>query len=196
MNRREIIGILCAVAASPTRVALAREERGLRRIGILMFYSEDDPLGRARFKIFEQALAILGWVDGKNVLIDVRWGGADAGRTAQLAKELVILRPDVIVTTSTPTTAAVKRETQAIPIVFTVVSDPIGEGFVQSLARPDSNMTGFVNFEASLAGKWLSLLKEIDRRVQEWQVFLTPMRHLMAARSLLARSKTPPAALQ
>jgi putative ABC transport system substrate-binding protein len=130
-----------------------------------MFYPENDPLGHARLKVFEESLEKLGWADGKNVSIEVRWSGADAERTQRFAKELVGWRPDVIVSTSTPTTAAVKRETRTIPIVFTVVSDPVGEGFVQSLARPDGNITGFVNFEPSLAGKWLNLLKEIDPRV-------------------------------
>jgi len=127
-----------------------------------MFYSDSDPLGHARLKAFEQSLEKLGWTAGRNVNIEVRWSAADPEHTQQFAKELVAWQPDVIVTTSTPTTAAVKRETRTTPIVFTVVSDPVGEGFVQSLARPDGNITGFVNFEPSLAGKWLSLLKEID----------------------------------
>jgi putative ABC transport system substrate-binding protein len=163
MNRRDFIGILgAAIAASSS---LAAQESRPRRVGVLMFYPENDPLGHARLKVFEDSLEKLGWADGKNVRIEVRWSGADAERTQRFAKELVDWRPDVIVSTSTPTTAAVKRETRTIPIVFTVVSDPLGEGFVQSLARPDGNLTGFVNFEPSLAGKWLNLLKEIDPRV-------------------------------
>ncbi|SIO52143.1 putative ABC transport system substrate-binding protein [Bradyrhizobium erythrophlei] len=97
--------------------------------------------------------------------IEVRWAGVDAERTQRFARELVASQPDVIVTTSTPGTAAAQRETQTIPIVFTVVSDPVGEGFVESLARPDGNITGFINFEPSIAGKWLALLKEIDPRI-------------------------------
>lgn len=162
MKRREFIGVLAGIAASSSLTAQAEE---LRRIGMLMFYSENDPLGHARLKIFEESLEKLGWAEGKNVSIKVRWSGADAERTQRFAKELVDWHADVIVTTSTPTTAAVKRETRTTPIVFTVVSDPIGEGFVRSLARPDGNITGFVNFEPSLAGKWLNLLKEIDPRV-------------------------------
>lgn len=162
MNRREFIGVLGAIAASCSLTAQAEEESGLRRVGVLMFYSENDPLGHARLKVFKEALEKLGWVDRKNVSMEVRWSGADAELTQRFAKELVDWQPDVIVTTSTPTTAAVKRETRTTPIVFTVVSDPIGEGFVQSLARPEANITGFVNFEPSLAGKWLSFLKEID----------------------------------
>jgi len=150
------------MAASPSPTAQAAEEGRLRRVGVLMFYSDSDPLGHARLKILKQSLEKHGWADGKNVSIEVRWSGADSERTQRFAKELVGWQPDVIVTTSTPTTAAVSRETRTIPIVFTVVSDPIGEGFVQNLARPDRNITGFVNFEPSLAGKWIGLLKEID----------------------------------
>lgn len=127
-----------------------------------MLYSEADPAGHARLKAFEQSLEKLGWTDGRNVNVDVRWSGVDAERTRRFAKELLASQPDVIVTTSTPTTAAVQRETRTTPIVFTVISDPVGQGFVQNLARPGGNITGFVNFEPSMAGKWLALLKEID----------------------------------
>jgi putative ABC transport system substrate-binding protein len=130
-----------------------------------MFYSQSDPLGHARLKVFEESLEKLGWTDGRNVSIEVRWSGADPERTRQFAKELLASQPDVIVTTSTPTTAAVQRETRTTPIIFTVVADPVGEGFVQNLARPGGNITGFVNFEPSMTGKWLSLLKEIDPQV-------------------------------
>lgn len=130
-----------------------------------MFYSENDPLGPARLKVFKESLEGFGWIDGKNVSIEVRWAGADAERTRRFARELVASQPEVIVTTSTPTTAAVRQETATTPIVFTVVSDPIGQGFVQSLPRPGGNITGFVNFEPTLAGKWIGFLKEIDPRV-------------------------------
>ncbi|KWV51363.1 hypothetical protein AS156_12285 [Bradyrhizobium macuxiense] len=122
-------------------------------------------MGHARLKVFEQSLEKLGWTDGRTVNIEVRWSGADTELTHRFAKELLAWQPDVIVTTSTPTTAAVKQETRTTPIVFTVVADPIGEGFVENLAQPGGNITGFVNFEPSMAGKWLSLLKEIDPRV-------------------------------
>ena len=165
MNRREFIGGIGAVTASCSLTAQAEVGGRLRRVGVLMFYSERDPLGQARLKVFEESLEKLGWTDGRNVSIEVRWSGANPERTRQFAKELLASQPDVIVTTSTPTTAAVKRETRTTPIIFTVVSDPVGEGFVQNLARPSGNITGFVNFEPSMTGKWLSLLKEIDPRV-------------------------------
>ncbi len=130
-----------------------------------MLYSDGDPLGQARLKVFKESLEKLGWTDGGNVNIEVRWCGADAERTHRFAKELLAWQPDVIVTTSTPSTAAVKRETRTTPIVFTVVSDPIGEGFVENFARPGGNITGFVNFEPSLASQWLALLKEINPAV-------------------------------
>ncbi len=128
-------------------------------------YSDDDRAGHARLEAFEQSLAKLGWTDGKNVNIEVRWCGADAERTHRFAIELLASQPDVVVTTSTPTTAAVKQETRTTPTVFTVVADPIGQGFVQSFARPGGNITGFANFEPSMAGKWLALLKDIDPRI-------------------------------
>lgn len=165
MNRREFIGVLGATAASSSLTARAEQGVRTRRIGVLMFYSDSDPLGHARLKVLEQSLEKLGWTNGRNVSIEVRWSGADPERTRQFAKELLASKPDVIVTTSTPTTAAVKQETRTTPIIFTVVSDPVGEGFVRNLARPGGNITGFVNFEPSMTGKWLSLLREIDPRV-------------------------------
>ena len=165
MNRREFIGALSIVTASSSLTAHAEEVSRLRRIAVLMMYSDDDRLGHARLKAFEEGLEKLGWTDGGNVNIQVRWCGADAERTHRFAVELLASHPDVIVTTSTPTTAAVKQETRTTPTVFTVVADPIGQGFVQSLARPGGNITGFANFEPSMAGKWLALLKEIDPRV-------------------------------
>lgn len=145
----------------------AAEGDGFRRIAVLMLYAESDPLGRARLGAFKDSLSKIGWIDGKNVGVEVRWSGADLERGRHFARELVASRPDVIVATSTPTTAALRHETSSIPIVFTVVSDPVGEGFVRSLARPGGNVTGFVNFEPSMTGKWLSLLREIDPRISK-----------------------------
>jgi putative ABC transport system substrate-binding protein len=161
MRRREFILGLTGFAA----VQRSKAQDRLRRIGVLMMYSDDDRVGHARLKAFEQSLEKLGWTDGRNVNIEVRWCGADAERTHRFAIELLGSQPDVIVTTSTPTTAAVKQETRTIPTVFTVVADPIGQGFVQSFARPGGNITGFANFEPSMAGKWLALLKDIDPRL-------------------------------
>lgn len=167
MTRREFIRAVLgtAVTGSWPLVANAEQAGSLKRVGLLMLYTEGDPTGSARLKSLQQSLGKLGWADGSNVNIEVRWGGADTERIRRFARELVAGQPDVIVTTSTPTTAAAQRETRSIPIVFTVVSDPIGQGFVEDLARPGGNITGFTNFEPSMAGKWLALLKEIDPRI-------------------------------
>jgi putative ABC transport system substrate-binding protein len=162
MRRREFVGLIGSAAAW-SLTARAEQAGGARRVGVLMF--ETDPLGQSYLKSFVQKLQELGWTDGRNVHIEVRLTGTDAERTQRFAKELVALQPDVIATNSTPGTAAVQRETRTIPIVFVAVSDPVGEGFVASLARPGGNITGFINYEASIAGKWVDLLKEIDPRV-------------------------------
>jgi ABC-type uncharacterized transport system substrate-binding protein len=155
MRRREFIGVIGGAATWPLA---ARAEQGgtVRRVGVLMV--ERDPVGQSHLKLFVQKIQELGWTDGRNVQIEVRVTGTDAERTQRFAKELVAWRPDVITTNSTPGTAAVQRETRTIPIVFVVVSDPVGEVFVASLARPGGNITGFINYEASIAGKWLDLL--------------------------------------
>ncbi len=163
MRRREVIGLIGGAAAWPLE-ARAEQAGGVRRVGVLMV--ESDALGQSHhLKLFVQKLQELGWTDGRNVHIEVRLTGTDAERIQKFAKELVALQPDVITTNSTPGTAAVRRETRSIPVVFAIVSDPIGEGFVASLARPGGNITGFINYEGSIAGKWLDLLKEIDPRV-------------------------------
>jgi putative ABC transport system substrate-binding protein len=160
MRRREFIAGLGSAAAWPL-VALAQQGDRVRRIGMLMGGDENDPEGKRRYSAFTQALADLGWTDGRNVRLDVRWVGADINRTRALAHELVGLQPDIIVTNTTPATVAVQRETPTIPIVFTNVADPVASGLVQGLDRPSGNTTGFASSEASLAGKWLELLSEI-----------------------------------
>jgi putative ABC transport system substrate-binding protein len=123
---------------------------------------------------FMQGLAELGWTDGRNARIDVRWGAGDVDRLRRLAKELVDLQPDVILAHTTPATAAVQRETRTIPIVFTLVSDPVGDGFVTGLPRPTGNITGFINLEASMAGKWVELLTEAAPRIQRAAIMFNP----------------------
>lgn len=145
-----------------------------RLIGVLMVDAENDPEGRAHAKAFRDALQELGWMADRNVRIEYRWAAGDASRIRGFAKELVEMRPDVILARSTPATAALKAETRAIPIVFTTVSDPIGGGFVESFARPGANITGFTNFESSIGGKWLGLLKEISPRVGRVAVMFNP----------------------
>jgi putative ABC transport system substrate-binding protein len=133
----------------------------MRRMGVLIAGDETDPEGKRRYSAFSQAVADLGWTDGHNVRIDLRWGGGDINRIRALAQELVSLQPDIIVTVATPATVAVQRQTRTIPIVFANVGDPVASGIVARLDRPSGNITGFANLEASLSGKWLELLSEI-----------------------------------
>jgi putative ABC transport system substrate-binding protein len=133
----------------------------VRRIGVLMSYAADDPAGQARLLAFAQELAQSGWMDGRNVRIDVRWGAVDPERIRSYAAELVALAPDVIVATGSAIVGSLLQVTRAVPIVFVQVADPVGAGFVDSLARPGGNATGFTPFEYAIAGKWLELLKEI-----------------------------------
>src|SRR5262245_17804066 len=157
MKRRAfLIGAAGAAVLRP-HAASAQQSNRTMRIGVLVGLPASDPLGEAEFNAFQEGLRELGWAHGRNVEIEQRWPGAITDRIGAAAKELVALQPDVIVTRGTPSTAAAKRETTTIPIVFLQVSDPLGEGFVQSLAHPGGSITGFINFEASLGGKWLQL---------------------------------------
>jgi putative ABC transport system substrate-binding protein len=147
----------------------------MRRIGVLMPYGENDPVAKARYSAFTQALADLGWTDGRNVRIDARWAGGDINRRRALAQELVGLQPDIIVTNgTTPGTAAIQGETRTIPIVFANVAEPVASGLVASLHRPGGNITGFAMFEASLAGKWLELLSEIAPGLKRSAIMFNP----------------------
>ena len=164
MKRREFISLLGGAAAAWPLAARAQQADHMRRIGVLMGLAENDPETKARAARLRQELGRLGWSEGHNVRIDTRF--APAGVQAQvLAKELVGLRPDVLLAHSAQIAAAVQRETRAIPIVFVNVSDPIGAGFVESLARPGGNVTGLLHYEAGIVGKWLALLKEIAPRL-------------------------------
>ena len=159
MRRREFLSVLAA-AASPI-MARAQQTDRVRRLGILMGYAEGDTEAKALLLEFAQALSEFGWIEGRNLGVEIRWapGRIDLMRT--FAKELVSLQPDVILADSTPVTAALKHETTSIPIVFAAVADPVGSGFVESLPRPGGNITGFSSLETSMAGKWLELLTEI-----------------------------------
>jgi putative ABC transport system substrate-binding protein len=159
-KRRQFIAGLGSAAAWPV-VARAQQPDRMRRIGVLMAGDENDPLAKSPFSAFVQALEGLGWTDGRNVRMDVRWYGGDINRIQALAKELVSLQPDVILTNGNPPTAAVQRETPAIPIVFVNVTDPVARGLVARLDRPSGNITGFALLEAAMGGKWLELLSEI-----------------------------------
>ena len=161
MRRREFITLLGGATVGLPHSARAQQGGWMRRIGVLNSLAVDDPVGQARLAAFLQSLQQLGWTDGRNVRIDTRWGAGDADRFRKYAAELVALAPDVIVAGSGATMPALLQATRTVPIVFVVVGDPVGAGFVASLARPGGNVTGFMQFEYSLSGKWLELLKQI-----------------------------------
>jgi putative ABC transport system substrate-binding protein len=158
MRRRQFIAGLGGAIAWPL-AARAQQPDRIRRIGMLM--TVDDPEAQARVAAFQQGLQQLGWIVGRNVRIDTRWGGGDADRTRRYAVELVALAPDVILAHGSATVGPLLQATRAVPIVFAYVPDPVGAGFVDSLARPGGNATGFTPFEYSTSGKWLELLKQI-----------------------------------
>jgi putative ABC transport system substrate-binding protein len=160
MQRREFITLLGGAAAWPL-AARAQQPDRMRRIGVLIAQGEDDLDMQGRLAGFQQGLERLGWSEGRNLHIDYRFAAGHADRFQPLAKELIALQPDVILAQSPPAVTVMQRETRAIPIVFADVSDPIGPGFVASLARPGGNLTGVISFEASITGKWLAMLKEI-----------------------------------
>ena len=175
MNRRAVIALLSAVggaAASPLRVGAQRER--MRRIGVLMSWAADDPESLARLAAFEEGLQKLGWTEGRNIRIDTRWATSDAALMQRFAKELVPLQPDVILSPTTATTTSILQQTRAIPVIFVAVSDPIGSGFVASFKEPGGNVTGFINVEPTMAGKWLELLKEIAPRVERVAFLFNP----------------------
>jgi putative tryptophan/tyrosine transport system substrate-binding protein len=173
MRRRAFISLLGGAAAWPL-AAPAQSDR-VRRIGVLMGYPESDSEAQTKIAAFRDGLQKLGWTEGRNTRIDTRWATpADAESMERFAKELVALQPDLILSSTTPTTAALLQQTRTIPIVFATVADPVGSGFVASFPRPGGNVTGFVVFEASLAGKWLELLKEIVPRVNRITFLFNP----------------------
>jgi ABC-type uncharacterized transport system substrate-binding protein len=137
----------------------------VRRIGVLMPFAADDPEAKARLAAFQKGLQQLGWTDGRNVRIDIRWGAGEPERIRRYATELVALAPDVILASTTPAMGELQQATRTIPIVFVQVVDPVAAGFVDSLARPGGNATGFISYEWNISGKWLELLKEIAPRV-------------------------------
>jgi putative tryptophan/tyrosine transport system substrate-binding protein len=164
MRRREFFTVL-GMAMSCPLTARAQQPERMRRLGVLSSLAETDPEAQVWDAAFRKRLIELQWIDGRNLHIDYRWGAGSVDRMHLLAKELVGLNPDVLVSISTPATAALQAETRTIPIVFAWVSDPVGSGFVSSLAHPGGNITGFLNIEASVVGKWLTLLREIAPQV-------------------------------
>ena len=175
MKRREFITLLGGAAVAWPTAARAQQPERMKRIGVLMGYPESDSEAQTKIAAFQDGLQKLGWTEGRNTRIDTRWATpADAESMERFAKELVALQPDLILSSTTPTTAALLQQTRAIPIVFATVADPVGSGFVASFPRPGGNVTGFVVFEASLPGKWLELLKEIAPRVNRIAFLFNP----------------------
>jgi putative tryptophan/tyrosine transport system substrate-binding protein len=174
MRRREFITVLGGAAMWPLAARAQQSAKRMRRVGALIGFAENDPATRRFVASFLKALADLGWMPDRDFTINLRYGAGDADRNRTFAKELVGLNPDVILVNSTSATAAMQRETSTIPVVFVTVSDPVGSGFVASLARPGGNITGFINVEASIAGKWLELLKEIAPHTKRAGLMFNP----------------------
>jgi putative ABC transport system substrate-binding protein len=174
LQRRKFIAALGASAAAWPFVARAQQGGRVWRIGMLMGLDQNDPVAKTFVSAFTQALADLGWTDGRNLRMDIRWGGGDPNRMRALAREFVGLQPDIIVTNATPATAALQQVTRTIPIVFVSVGDPVASGLVARLDRPSGNATGFANLEASLGGKWLELLSEIAPGLKRVAIMFNP----------------------
>ena len=172
MRRRKFITLIGGAAAAWPLAARAQQR--MRRIGVLMGRVDGDTEGQARMAAFREQFEKLGWIEGRTFRTDIRWQTQDVDSLQRFAKELVGLQPDVILSESTPPTAALLQQTRTIPIVFAVVSDPIGSGFVANLARPGGNVTGFLNIEGSLGGKWMELLKEVAPRVARAAILYNP----------------------
>lgn len=177
MQRRDFITLLGGAAAVPLvrpLAARAQQPDRVRRVGVLMSFAESDPEAQAWLAAFREGLQKRGWTEGRNVRIDYRWAMSDLVSIQRSAKEFVALQLDLILSASTPVTASLLRETRTIPIVFANVVDPVGSGFVASLSRPGGNVTGFVNLEPSMSGKFLELLKEIAPKVARVATFFNP----------------------
>jgi len=194
MRRREFIAGLAGAAAWPV-VARAQQADRVRHVGALMNGDRRDAVGQGDLTAFRQGLKELGWIEGRNIDIELRWPGGNVERAQAFAKELVGLRPDVLLARTTPAVDALKKETSTIPIVLVNVVEPVEQGFVQSLARPGGNITGFTNFEEAVGGKMLQLLKEVDPRIKRVAVIYNPQtapfgglyfRSMQSAASVLA----------
>jgi putative ABC transport system substrate-binding protein len=173
LKRRDFITLLGGAAAGWPLAARAQQTGQMRRIGMLMPLAESDPEAQAFLAAFREELQHVGWTEGRNIRIDIRWG-RDAESRQRFAKALVALQPDLILSQSTPNTAALLQQTRDIPIVFVQVTDPVGSGFVASIPRPGGNVTGFITMEQTMAGKWLEQLKEIAPRVNRIAFLFNP----------------------
>jgi putative ABC transport system substrate-binding protein len=174
MKRREFISLVSGAAAWPL-AARAQQGQRMRRIGILMAFAESDPQAQGFVNAFREGLQKLGWTEGQNIQIDIRWGATDPALIQQFAKELVASQPNLILSSGTPTTLVLLQQTRTIPIIFATVVDPVGSGLVTNLPQPGGNVTGFINIEGSMSGKWLELLKEIAPRVKRVAFLFNPV---------------------
>jgi putative ABC transport system substrate-binding protein len=174
LRRREFIAALGGAAAAWPLSAQAQQHDQMPRIGVLISLAKNDPEAQSWFKAFVQGMQAVGWTDGRNIRIDVRWAGGEVNRIQRLAKELVDLRPEVVFAMTTPSVNAVLRETRTIPIVFTLVTDPVAQGLVESLVRPGGNITGFTILEPEIAGKLVQVLKEIAPATARAAVIFNP----------------------
>ena len=175
MRRRDFITLLSGAAVVAPLTARAQQTGGMRRIGVVMGYAATDPAAQAQVAALRQELQKLGWEEGRNIRIDVRFSAADAGRVRAAVMELVSFTPDLLVSNTNLVTAVVQAEVRTIPIVFIFVGDPIGSGFVSDDARPNGNLTGFANWDSpAMSGKWLELLKEVAPQIERVGFMLHP----------------------
>ena len=191
MKRREFITLLGGAAVAWPLTARGQQAEPVRRLGVLMSLANDDPEAKRRIEAFVKKLSELGWTDGKNLRIDYRWG-ADKESIRKNAAELVALAPNVIVANAPPSVLALQQLTRAVPVVFTAVIDPVILGFVQSLAKPGGNVTGFTPFEFGMSAKWLELLKEIAPGVKQVAVLAGGTTNPAAAQQLAAIQAAAP----
>ena len=191
MRRRQFITLVGSAAASWPFAARAQQTERVRQIAYLVNAVESSVETQGRFAAFRKGLNALGAVEGQNIRIETRWGGGNPDRVRTYARELVQLAPDVIVTNGTPSTAAVQRETSSIPIVFAIITDPVGDGFAASLSRPGGKITGFSAFNSEMGGKWVELLKEIAPGVTRAALLFNPRTAPVAAQNSCGLSLIP-----
>jgi putative ABC transport system substrate-binding protein len=174
VRRREFIGLLGSTAATWPVAARGQQGERVRRIGVLMYTTENDDEGQSGLAAFREELGKVGWTEGHNIKFEARWAAADIESMKRFAKELVELRPDLVLTSSTPAAGAMLQQTRTVPIIFVLVADPVGSGYVASLPRPGGNATGFTPIVGSLGGKWVELLKEIAPRLARVALLFNP----------------------